>query len=1291
MAARVLIFSSRAATAETIGEALRGPDGYDIVIVSSAASGLDRIGAESVECVVVDDSLADCSVFDVLQRIQVHRADLPVVVLVAPEATEIPAAALKGVIVVVKGEGFVERLVVAVRELVGRGELARATRRLAHGVFVGRDAEKTPLVHAIDRCLTGRGGVFLIEGEAGVGKTTLAQHIGNYAETRDMRVLWGRCHHQEGAPPYWLWIQVLRAALQDGTGEELQRDLGAGGAALAQLIPDLAAQRGVQSWHAGGLEESTLFQLFDGVTSFLIHQARRRPTLIVLDDIHWADRSSLLLLQFLGRELGNASILILCAYRYLDLMGNDVAGDTVAELRRGSSSLRLEGLSIPEVAELMAFLSEQKVPESFVRTMHRRTDGNPFFIEETLRLLLDEGILYHDGRRWTARPSLQQIPLPAGAREILERRMAHVSEQCRHTMAIAALIGRQFEADAVAHLAAQPVDAVRELIDEAVDARLVTHASRRVGSYSFRQALVQSFLHESLPAAVRADLHRRYGEYLESTHASDLSLHVSALTYHFLRATTADARAKAHQYALRAAVRAENLLAHEQAARHYETALQALSPSGGAEIVVRLEVLLKASECWWRAGETTQARRVATVAAEISHERGRAEDFARAALAYAGRQQGFGAVACDHSVVRILEEALDLLGAGESGLHARLLGRLAEEITFSEEHTRRDRLALQSVEMARRSGDHNALAAVLKNMHWALWTPEKVESRLELADEILGLAKVASDPAMQFEGHLFRCLAMLELADIASVHQELATCARLALDLRQPYNHWLVASTRVCVALAEGRLAEFVGLAHNARELGEKAHSANAALFHDVQLAHLCWLRGDFQQRMQIVRRTGENHPLLTSTIHVARAQTFAAQGMGDAARAEFERIAVDDFAGLPRNVASAMSLAYLAEACVFLGDAQRAAQLYRMLLPFQHRLIVLVPVACYGPASHYLGLLAATMADVDGARRHFEDAIELSTRLGMKQFLARSQLAYAELQVDQGEYGSVPRGLLEQSLEICGSLDMPVLADRARAMLERCAQPPPAIRPRIDRSNNGRSHGAEQMPASSRTRTLTPAEIVIHVRREGRYWTFVRGAQITRLGDLKGVKYLLFLLRQPDVEFHVLLLNQLVNGPAPDSSIWAAAKGDGPDSLHGSTVEEPLFDATGLHRIRTRRAFLKSQIEKANANNDFELASKLCTELEELEKYLAEAYGYGKKTCGRSSHYDLLRQCIQKAIKKVFDSIAPVDPYLEGHLRRNVRTGACCVYRPDPNHPVVWEIDTVGVHTVPHEFTLVR
>lgn len=1268
MAARVLVFSNHAPTAEAIGEALRGPDGYEIVIVSSAATGLARIGAESVDCVVLDDSLADCSARDLLQRIQVHRADLPVIVLVATDAANTPAAASRGVVGIAKGEDFAERLIVTVRQLVGRGERARATRRLAHGVFVGRDAERTSLVHAVDRCLTGRGGVFLIEGEAGIGKTTLGQHMATYAETRDMRVLWGRCHHQEGAPPYWLWIQVLRAALQDGAAEQLQSAAGLAGASLAQLIPDVADGRGAPAWPAAGSDEPTLFQFFDGLTSFLIKQARCRPTLIVLDDIHWADRSSLLLLQFLGRELGNASVLVICAYRHGEITDNDVARDTVAALRRESGSLRLEGLSMPEVGELLSLVSDQSVPESFVQAIYRQTDGNPFFVEETLRLLLDEGILYHDGRRWTTRTSLQEIPLPAGAYELLARRLANVSESCRHTLAIAALIGRQFEAAAVAHLAGQPVDAIGEIIDEAVEARLLTRAVRPIGSCSFRQALVQSFLRGSLPTAVRADLHRRYGEYVESTHSSELGLHVAALAHHFLRASDPGSRTKAHHYAMRAARRAENLLAHEQAARHYETALDALPPTGDTETVVRLDMLLKASECWWRAGESIQARRVAIVAAEVSHESGRAEDFAHAALAYAGQQQGFGAVACDHNVVRILEEALDLLGPGESGLHARLLGRLAEEITFSDEHSRRDEMVRQSVEIARRSGDRSALAAVLTNMHWALWTPEKIERRLELANEILDLAKDARDPAMKFEGHLYRCLAMLELADIAAVHKELEKCARLALDLRQPYNHWLVASTRVCVALAEGRLAEVAGLAGSAHELGEKAQSPNAALFYGVQLSHLCWLRGDFQQRLQIARRNGENHPLLASTLHAVRAQTLAAQGMRDAARSEFECIAADDFARLPRNVASAMSLAYLAEACAFLGDARRAAQLHQMLLPFQHRLIVLVPIACYGPASHYLGLLSATMGDAGGARRHFEDAIELSTRLGMNQFLARTQVAYAELLLDQGDSGSQPRELIERSQAMCKALDMPVLAERARMLHERCALQPNGARRGRDVGMNGRVTADPQGARCGDP--LIPRETVIQLRCEGRYFTFIRGDQISRLGKVKGASYLRCLLRQPDVEFHVDVLWQLVNGQVLDSTTGAGVNGDGPDSLNVVGFDEPCWDDTACREMKAEHARLTEEIARARANNDVHQEAHLRARLKELEGYAVEAY---RGTASGPSNKR--RIAIWKAFSRLYKALAPIDPFLEDHLHRQVTTGFHCVYKTDPYHPVVWEI----------------
>jgi hypothetical protein len=166
-------------------------------------------------------------------------------------------------------------------------------------------------------------------------------------------------------------------------------------------------------------------------------------------------------------------------------------------------------------------------------------------------------------------------------------------------------------------------------------------------------------------------------------------------------------------------------------------------------------------------------------------------------------------------------------------------------------------------------------------------------------------------------------------------------------------------------------------------------------------------------------------------------------------------------------------------------------------------------------------------------------------------------------------------------------------------------------------------------------------------------------------------------LLRQPDVEFHVLLLNQLVNGPVPESSIWAGTNGDGPDGLHSFTFDEPLFDAAGFRSVKSECARLNGEIESAKVNNDFELASIRNAELDEIKRCLAEDFKHGGTSWGSLKETEKARVAIRKAVVKVFDTVAAVDPYLEGHLRRNVTTGTHCVYRLDPNHPVVWELET--------------
>ena len=925
----------------------------------------------------------------------------------------------------------------AVREAIATREVSRVSSRLARGVFAGRAAELAALRAAVDDVLTGRGRLVLLEGQPGIGKTTLARAVGAYAEAHSMDVVWGRC---DGA-------RVLRASLAGGFRScapvpRMARPAARG----SRSAPRGPRSRQLPTWRSGCADrflaglwsiDRWRFRFFDGVALLLKNAARRRPMLVVLDDLHWADCSSLLLLQFVIRELSDSPVLVLCAYRDAELVANDVAAKGVAELRSEAATLHLRGLSENEVRAQIGAISCQRVPSVFARAIFRRTEGNPFFVEEILRHLLEEGIVYHDGDGWTSSIAPDEIPLPDSIRELGERRLGHVSETGRDLLSVAAVIGREFGLDVIEHLTGLAADRLWELLEEAVRARIIVRIPGPLCTYIFRLPMVREALYELLPARRRNELHRRVGEHLEHMGSAEVDLHAAELAYHFLHSASREGADKAIDYASRAAARAVALLAHEEAARYYELALRALEGGGADEAELRGRLLLKASESWWRAGESHRARRSALLAAGIYRARGMRADLARAALTYAGQLPGIGGALYDPNVVRVLEESLVALGEGESGLHARIMGRLAEEIRFSDEPERQRLLGRRALEMARRLGDAAVLAPVLKNMHSGLRMPEKVESRVALADEVLRLANVAGDDSLAFEGHLFHCFAKLELGDFPSASSALAACSRLAKSLKQPYLAWVTASAKVCFAFTQARLDEIETLVQKAFDVGEELQSPKVALFRDAQLAHLLWLRGRLDELTSLWQRLGREYPRLQPTLECAMAAVSGERGNEEEARARFELLAADGFVRLPRDGTWPQNMTFLAEACTLLRDEPRAARLYDLLRPLDGRFLVVVPILPWGAASHSLGRLAATMGRIDLAQRHFEDAMAVNASIGARHWLARTQMVYAEMLLDCGATSDRARAvtLLAQSAEISGGLGMDAFARRAQAM----------------------------------------------------------------------------------------------------------------------------------------------------------------------------------------------------------------------------------------------------------------
>jgi CheY-like chemotaxis protein/tetratricopeptide (TPR) repeat protein len=1277
---RVLVIGDCIGTGRLLIEGLRCGDSggrFEVVSVGSRGAGLERICLAGVDCAVLEIHLPDGDRVECLRRIRDERPDLPVIVITAGGPGDVAARALTlsaNDYVVTHGTPR-PRVIELVREIVARGEVARAIARLAQGVFVGRATEQAVLCGALDDASAGRGQLFLVEGEAGIGKTTLAAQIAAQAERRGLSVVWGRCAEGEGAPAYWPWTQILRSCAE-GTGvEELRADCEWGANAVAQLVPEIAARLDVTGVAVGqsALEPDTArFLMFDGIALYLRNLARKRPMLIVVDDLHRADRSSLRLLQFVARELGNAPLLILCAFRDIDLEGNQAAVEAISPLRRVGSILRLRGLCEEEVRAQVGEISHQKVPASFARTIFRRTEGNPFFVAEILRHLLDEDVIYHDGSRWTARSAPEEMRIPAEIRELVARRLARVSDACREVLSVASVIGREFGLEAVARVSDQSVELICGLLDDAVATRVVARIRGPVRDYVFCHGLVRDILYEGLATVRRAELHRQVGEYLESCQPAAAERFPSTLAHHFLRTVDGESQRKAVDYAVRAAARAGGLMAHEEAARQYEIAARALRAVEDGDVGRRVAILLKVSDSWWRAGQIECARTAALHAAEITRTTGPPTALARAALAHAGQLPGFGAVACDQSVVRLLEEALIALGEGESGLHARLMGRLAEELTFSDERERRHSLSEKAVEMARRLGDAAVIASVLKSMHWALWAPEKSEDRLGLADEIIDLAAAAGDGSMRFEGHVLRSFAKLELGEISAVKQELAACSTLAVELRQPYSSWIAASAKVCMAFVEARLDKVEELARQALELGQKAQNPNAALFYGVQLAHLLWLRGRFDALEPIWESIGRAQPPLLPTLQCARAVSYAEIGQLEEARSEFESVAAHGFMLLRRDVTWAQNLTFLAQVCATLRDAPRAGELYELLHPFEGRVVVLAPVLPWGAACHYLGLLAATMGRADLARRHFEDALAMNSRTGSRHWLARTQLAYATMLLEEGSDVEVDRALtlLGEAGEIGSALGMDVFVGNVRAMVERV--PARIVPAALDPSASRAEHETPSGEAAT-DRAETPArEVASEFRCEGRYWTIVHRGTRSVVPDTMGLRLLAVLLGDPEQEFYVRDLLQRIGCSAADARGRAATTGDIRD-LGCEAGLDPLLDPRARREYREQVASLQEQIEEAASFNDTVKEGLLRERLQQFREILSAAIGLGGRNRPVCDPEERARQKVRKNIKAAFDLIAGSDPSLGHHLDTHVKTGRYCSYRPDPDRPVRW------------------
>jgi DNA-binding CsgD family transcriptional regulator/tetratricopeptide (TPR) repeat protein len=929
--------------------------------------------------------------------------------------------------------------------------------------FVGREREIDDLRAQLDGALAGMGCIAMLVGEPGIGKTRMAEELAAEARLRGAGVLWGRCYEGEGAPAYWPWVQLIRSYIHDRDPEALLAEMGAGAAAIAQVarevherLPDLPPPPPLEP-------DQARFRLFDSVAAFLRTAATRQPLVLILDDLHWADTPSLLLLRFLSRELRGARLLVIGAYRDGDLGRGHPLTQTLGELARVQACRRitLHGLTAPDVARFIELTAGHPAPEPLVEAVYQKTEGNPFFVTEIVRLLAGEGGLDRPGSVWACGHG--PIAIPRSVREVVDRRLEQLSPACHRVLTIAAVIGREFPLAALERVSELDVDQLLEVLEEAEAMRVIADVSGVIGRYRFAHALIREALYEGLITTRRVRLHRQVGEALEALWEANPEPHLAELAHHFVQAAPGGDVDRAVNYARRAGDRALALIAYEESARYYHMALQALGLRAPVGEALRCDLLLALGDAQWRAGDTASARHSFQQSASIARSLAAPEQFARAAL-------GVGKIGVlvsplggvDPDEVALLEEALTLLDAGDSALRARVLARLSYALHHHDARERRAALSREAVEMARRMGDPATLADALNARHHALLGSERVWDRLAAATGIARLAEQAGDRELALQGHAWRVMDLLELGDGEALDEAIAAYTRLAAELRQPVHGYFVASYRAMRALLDGRFDEAERLSQQVLVTGQRVQRPAAVQAFALMTFLIRREQGRLPELEEAVAGFVQQYPALPGWRSALAAIDIEA-GKLAAARAEFEHLAANDFTDLPRDVFWLTAAGLLTEVCAALGDSRRAALLYDLLLPYEgHCVVVSYAAACTGAVSRYLGLLAATMGRRQEAARHFEDALTTHARLGARPLLARTQYEYgamllhAEGAAWDGESGAGT--LLDQALSAARDLGMPELAVKVLALRDAGvrSRPPltPAPAPRAVRSD---------------------------------------------------------------------------------------------------------------------------------------------------------------------------------------------------------------------------------------------
>ncbi len=921
------------------------------------------------------------------------------------------------------------RIVVTSREGLGvAGEAlyeAGALDSWAGGAFEGRQREMGELEAALEAALSGRGRLVMLVGEPGIGKTRTALELATYAGLRGAQVLWGRCYEAQGAPPYWPWVQAIRSCVRERAPEQLRAEMSSGAADIAEIVPEVRERiPDLKPPPALGPEQAR-FRLFDSVTAFFKRAADTQPLVLILDNLHWADKPSLLLLEFLARELEEARLLVIGTYRDVNVSRQHPLFETLGELTRERlfERVRLRGLTQQDVGRSIELVAGISPPQSLINAVHTHTDGNPFFMTEVVRLLMQEGELDPKqlGKRqdWTVR-------IPEGVREVIGRRLNYLSQQCNQTLSLASVIGRQFQLDQLQRLLDDlSGERLLEVIEEALAARLVEELPGSPGRYQFTHGLIQETLVEELSTVRRVQLHARIAKALEALYGADTETHAAQLAHHFAEAMTVTGTEKVVRYSRLAGERALRSYAYEEALANFQKALAA------------------------REGQLMDAE-TATLLFDLGRAQaamGQREE----ALSSFGRAFDYNVATGDvPGAVAVAECPVPHLPGQLTGAHELLKRALALVPTDSPEAGRL--LSLYGTALGVDEGDYlgaekafdQALAIAQREQDSILEMQTlaragrvngyhlRLQESLEQSLRAIALAQRLDDPMSEASSRYFAALALWSMGDVARAQSHatagLAPAERLRDRLSLANILW--ANETICRLTGDFRSARSFsnrGLALMPRD--PRLLGTRTLLEYEM---------GDYDQGDAYYRRMLDTMRQTTSGASfeyafVASVTGFAAHYTGLVDRFDFP---IAKTAG--KSVLSSPSTTPLVAIRAQTGLALLAVRERDVTAALEGyafhgaRRGTMTPGGM-GSVDHLLGLLAVTLGRLDVAMDHFDDALVFCRRAGYRPEYAHAAYDFAVALRKRNGLGDHQKAaaLQDEAFAISRELGMRALRER--------------------------------------------------------------------------------------------------------------------------------------------------------------------------------------------------------------------------------------------------------------------